>query len=60
MVDHELYIFQLYTDENRLVFRLDFKSVYLLNNFDLKEFGLEKLPQGFNRFLLIGLDIIVL
>ena len=35
-------------------------SVYLLNNFDLKEFGLAKLPHGFNIFLLIGLDITAL
>ena len=25
-------------------------SVYLLNNFDLKEFGLALLPHGFNKF----------
>ena len=48
-------------DENQLVFSIGFPgSVYLLNNFYLKEFALALLPHGFNRFLLIGLDIITL
>ena len=31
-----------------------------ITRFPLKEFGLELLPHGFNKFLLIGLDVIAL
>ena len=50
-MDHGLCIFDPYTDENQLAFQIGFPgSVYLLNNFDLNEFGAALLPHGFNKF----------
>ena len=56
MVGHVPCIFDQYTDENQPVFLIGLPgSVYLLNSFPLIEFGLAKLPHGFNRFLLTGI-----